>query len=164
MYQVHSWSWYDLDLWPQGQIYRIYDMALCSGLSFFVLLHSHTLSGTWVYHYGTMCCVHSWTKIMFSPWIWVWQDVFDLWHRHTNFWHMGASPWDNMLCIFLTLVWHWPVASIYGGGGILTEFYSVFILLSHLSHSIYWSFKDHVTLQSDQGTQPFVEKNDIASL
>ena len=55
MCQVHSWSWYDIDLWPQGQIYRVYDMALCSGLSFFVLWHSHTLFGTWVYHHGKMC-------------------------------------------------------------------------------------------------------------
>ena len=34
-----------LELWPQGQIYRVYDMALCSGPSFFVLWHSHTLFG-----------------------------------------------------------------------------------------------------------------------
>ena len=37
MCQVHSWSWYNLELWHQGKIYRIYDIALCSGLSFFVL-------------------------------------------------------------------------------------------------------------------------------
>ena len=35
MCQVHSWSWYDLERWPKGQIYRVNDMALCSGLSFF---------------------------------------------------------------------------------------------------------------------------------
>ena len=40
-------------------------------------------------------------KIIFSPWIWVWQNVFALCHRHTKFWHMGVSPWDNMLCTFL---------------------------------------------------------------
>ena len=28
------------------------------GLSFFVLWHSHTLFGKWVYHHGTMCRVH----------------------------------------------------------------------------------------------------------
>ena len=70
-------------------------MALCSDLSFFVLWHCHTLFGKWVHHYGTMCRVHSWTlydldlwphiKIIFSPWIWVWQDVSALWHRHTKF-------------------------------------------------------------------------------
>ena len=48
-------------------------------------------------------------KIILSPWIWVWQDVFALWHRHTKFWHMGVLPWDNMLCTFLTLVWSWPL-------------------------------------------------------
>ena len=88
----HSWSRYDLklELWPQGQIYRDFDMALCSGLSFFVLWHCHTFFGTWVNHHGTMCHVHSWTlydldiniKIIYSPWIWVWQDFCTLWHRH----------------------------------------------------------------------------------
>ena len=28
MCQVHSWSWYNLKLWHQGQIYRVYDIAL----------------------------------------------------------------------------------------------------------------------------------------
>ena len=56
----------DLELWPQGQIYRVYNMTLCSGLSFFVLLHSHTLFGTWVYHHGTMCHVHLWPWPFYS--------------------------------------------------------------------------------------------------
>ena len=134
MCQVRSWSWYYVDLWSQGQIYRVYDKALCSDFSFFVLWHSNTLFGTWVYHHGTMWCVHSWTlydldlridlkiklyfqkynikkknKIIFSPWVWVWQDVFALWHRHTKYWHMGVSPWDNKLCTFFNLVWPWPL-------------------------------------------------------
>ena len=44
---VHSWSWYDVDLWPQGWICRVYDKALCSSHSFFVLWHSHTMFGMW---------------------------------------------------------------------------------------------------------------------
>ena len=40
-------------------------------------------------------------KIIFSPWIWVLQNVFALWHMHTIFWRMGVSPWNNM-CTFLT--------------------------------------------------------------
>ena len=60
-------------------------------------------------------------KIIFSPWIWVWQDVFALWHRHTKFWHMGISPWDSMFCMTLTF-------DLYvGGGSILSEFYSQFL-------------------------------------
>ena len=47
-------------------------------------------------------------KIIFSPWIWVWQVVFTLWHRHTKFWHMGVSPWDNFdLSMTLTLTYMW---------------------------------------------------------
>ena len=43
-----SWSWYNIDLRPQVQIYKVYDMAFYLSLSFFVLLQSHTLFGTWV--------------------------------------------------------------------------------------------------------------------
>ena len=97
MCQVHSWSWYDVDLWPQGQIYMVYDMALCSGLSFFVLWHSHTLFGTWVYHHDTICRIHSWTLYDLDLWpqyqnyIFTMdlnlatEDVFAFWHRHTKF-------------------------------------------------------------------------------
>ena len=74
MCQVHSWSWYDIDHWPQGQIYRDYDMALCSDLSFVVLRHSHILFCTWVYHHGTICGVHSWTLY----------DL-DLWPQYQNY-------------------------------------------------------------------------------
>ena len=106
-------------------------------LCVFVLWHSHTLFGTLVYHHGMMCCVHSWTlydldlkpphsKLFFLPWIWVWQDVFALWYRHSKFWHMGVSPWDNMLCTFLTLLWSWPLIYMWVAGGILSEFYSQF--------------------------------------
>ena len=83
-----------------------------------------------VYHHGTMCRIHSWTLYdldlwpqYHSPWIWVWQNVLALWHRHTKFWHMGVSPWDNMLCTFLTLVWPWPLTYMWVVGGILSQFY-----------------------------------------
>ena len=60
-------------------------------------------------------------KIIFSPWIWVLQNVIALWQRHTKFWHMGVSLWDNMLFTFLTLAF-----DLYAGG-ILSEFYSQFL-------------------------------------
>ena len=68
MFLVRLWSCYDVDLWPRGQIYWVYYMALCSGHSFFVLWHSHTMSGTWVYHHGTMCRVHSGPLLDLDVW------------------------------------------------------------------------------------------------
>ena len=59
---------HDLDLWPQGQIYSVYDMALCTGHSFFGLWHSHTMFCTWGYHRATMCCVHSWPLYDIDLW------------------------------------------------------------------------------------------------
>ena len=90
---------------------------LCSGLTFFVLWQSHTLSCTWVYHHGTMCHIHSWTLYDLE-----FESVFALWHRHTKFWPMGVSPWDNMLCTFLTLVSTWPLTCMWVTGLSLVSF------------------------------------------
>ena len=64
--------------------------------------------------------------IIFSPWIWVWQDrlLFDR--------DIPNLAWDKMLCTFLTF-------DLYvGGGGILSEYmyYSVFyfVNLDFLGH------------------------------
>ena len=84
-------------------------------------------------------------KIIFSPWIWVCQNVFALWHRHTKFWHMGVSSWDNMLCTFLTLVWPWPLTYMYlrVAGGILSEFYSQFLSCFFLLCSLFLCHELH---------------------
>ena len=130
-------SWYvDVNLWPEGQIYRVYDMALCSDLSFFLsfdivilclarecipmircVAYIHELCMTLTFDLNI--------KIIFPPWIWVWQDVFALWHS-TIVWHMGVSPWDNVVYILdlnMTLTFDLYV----DGGGILSEFYSQFL-------------------------------------
>ena len=122
-------------------IYRVHDMALCSRLSFlsFDKDISCLARECTVYHHGTKCRVHSWTmtltfdlniKIMFSPWIWVWQNVFAFWHRHSKFWHMSVSPWDNMLCTFLTLVCPWPLTYMLTG----VSFHSQFLSCKMLFH------------------------------
>ena len=84
MCHVHSWSRFDVDLWPQGQIYR-----------------------------------------------------------HTKFWQMGVSQWDNMLCTFLTLVWPWPLTYIWVARGIVSEFYSQFLscLVMDTNRSIPWNLR-----------------------
>ena len=87
---IHSWSWYNIDLWPQDQIYMVFGMTICSDHSFFVLLRHHILFGTWVYTHWTMCNIFSWSlydldlwpqyqNYIFSPWI-----CFALWHKHTK--------------------------------------------------------------------------------
>ena len=115
-------------------------MALWSGLMFFVFWHSHTLFSTWVYHHGTMCRVHSWIlydldlwpqyQNYFLSWIWVWQDVFPLWH--TKFWQMGVSPWDKTLCTFLTLVWPWPLTYMWLARLFVVSFTHRFYLVNWL--------------------------------
>ena len=37
MCRVHLWSRYDLELWPQGQIYRVFDMFSCPAHNFFLI-------------------------------------------------------------------------------------------------------------------------------
>ena len=52
--------------------------------------------------------------------------IFTLWHRHAKYWYIDVSPWDNMLCTFLTFVWPWPTP-ICGWRGFLSEFYLQFL-------------------------------------
>ena len=84
-----EWSWYDVDFWPQGQIHRVYDMALCSGHSFFVLWHSHIMSvSSWYYVSHTfMTSVWPWpwpltsiSKVYIFTMNLTWQDPLALWH------------------------------------------------------------------------------------
>ena len=48
--RVHSWSRYDLELWPQGQIFRVFDKFSCPAHNFFLVWHWPTVYGTWVYN------------------------------------------------------------------------------------------------------------------
>ena len=68
MCHVHSWSRYDLELWPQGQIYRVFDMFSCPAHKFFLDWHWLTILGTWMYHHQTMCRVHSWPRFNVDLW------------------------------------------------------------------------------------------------
>ena len=61
-------------------------------------------------------------KILFSPLIWVWKDIFALWHRQTKFWHMRQHLM-YILDLSMTLTFDLYV----GGGDILSEFYSQFL-------------------------------------
>ena len=68
MCRIHSWSRYDLELWPQAQINRIFDMFSCPAHNFFMVWHWLTIFGTWMYHYQTMCRVHSWSWFNVDLW------------------------------------------------------------------------------------------------
>ena len=114
--------WWHVDLWPQGQLYRVFDMALCLGHSFFVYWYSHTISGTWVFHHRIMCHIHSWTLYDLDLWpqyqhyiftmnLSMGKIIFALWHRHTKF-----GTWDNMFCTFMTCVWPWPLTYMWWWG------------------------------------------------
>ena len=102
--------------WPltSGPIYRVYNMVLCLGHSFFVLWQSHIMhvsltpwynvlrtfiTSIWPWHLTSI------SKFEFSPRTEVWLDVLTHWNRHTNVWYMSVLPWDKMLCTFLTFVW-----------------------------------------------------------
>ena len=66
-YHIHLWPLHDLDLWSQYQN-NIFTMNLCLGKIVFALWHRHTIFGTWVYHYETTCCVHSWPLYDLDLW------------------------------------------------------------------------------------------------
>ena len=101
----------------------------------FVLWNSHTLFGTWVYIYD----LDLWPQhqhYIFTMNLSLAKCLCS-WHRHTKFWHMGVSPWDNMLCTFLTLVWPWPLTYMWVTGVSLVSFTHSFYLVS--SPELFWS-------------------------
>ena len=67
-----------LNFYLKVKFYRVYVMALCSGLSFFVLWQCHILFGTWVYHYGTLCGLHSWNLYDLDLWSQFQNNIFTL--------------------------------------------------------------------------------------
>ena len=121
MCRVHSWSRFDLDLWPQGQIRRFLS---CLSHNFRLLWHWHTIFDTWVYQ--SIACVafiHDPDRTLtfdlkvqfigFMTWFCVRAIAFCLWHCHTMFgtwvYHHGTMcsrlSWplyDFDLCIFTT--------------------------------------------------------------
>ena len=134
MYHIHSWSWYYVDLWPQGQIYRVYDIWICVRASAFssfdiailclarecitivrYVTYIHELCITLTFDLNIKIFIYLSLSRCLAPW-----------HRHTKFWYIDVSPWDNM-CTFLTLVWPWPLTYMWGVGDILSEFYSQFL-------------------------------------
>ena len=117
MYNIYSWSKYDLDYWPQGQIYtRVFDMSSCLTHNFCLLWLWHIILGTWVYHNETMCHDIQNPDMTLTFYLKVKFIVFlkRLHVRATAIlsYDIRVSPWDNVSHIFMTSVWPWPFASI----------------------------------------------------
>ena len=82
--------------WPEGQICWVFDMALCKGHSFFLLWHSQTIFGTWVYHHE-LCVTYihdlcitltfgiKYQNYFFTMNLCLGKTVFVLWHGHSKF-------------------------------------------------------------------------------
>ena len=135
MIQIRPWT-----LTSRSNLGPIGFMAwFCVRATAFCLWHCHTMFGTWVYHHGTICCIHSWPLYDLDLWpqyqnLYFHHEfksgkiVFALWHRHTKVWHMSVLR-DNMLCTFLTFEWSWHLTYMWVKGGILSESYSQFFIL-----------------------------------
>ena len=90
---------------------------------FFVLWH--TIFGTWMYHHGMMCHIHSWRWPLFS--------ISKLYFHHYIFFHEFLSGQGCLCsitmrhCTSMTFVRPWPLTYTLVTGGILSEFYSQFL-------------------------------------
>ena len=89
MCQVHSWFWYDVDLWPQQGLWHIFKSW---AHNYFLFWYWFTIFGTCIYHHERMCCVHSWSDTTLT---------FDLKVKFIGFWSVFLS--DLNFC----LLWHW---------------------------------------------------------
>ena len=75
------------------KVNNIYFLASFLGHNFLFCWHSHTISGTWVYHHRIMCRIHSgplcdldlWPQnYIFTMNFCLGKIVFAFWHRHTK--------------------------------------------------------------------------------
>ena len=85
----------------QGEVYRVYDMDLCSGLSSaFLSLDIIILCLARITMVQYVTYIH---ELCYEPLTLISELYFHhefesnkmsfFWHRHTKFWHMGVSPW-----------------------------------------------------------------------
>ena len=123
MCSVHLWSQYNVDLWPQGQIHRVYNMFSCLAYNYLLIWHWLSIFGTCVYHYERMSRVHLLSRIDIDIWpqggiyrflsiLCVQTATFGGFrHWHTIFGKMGLSPWEHVLRTFTILIWRWLLTS-----------------------------------------------------
>ena len=127
---VHSWSWYDVDLCPQGQISEFMTW-LC-------------VLGIWVYYHGMMCLIYSLPLLDLDLWPQYQNYIFTMnlsLARSSLLFDIGISSFGILvyhhLCTFLTFLWPWLVTYVWVAGGSVVSF----------AHSYYlvWTEK-YVTL------------------
>ena len=129
-------------------------MVLCSGLSFLsfdisilclarecitmvrCLAYIHELCMTLTFNLNI--------KILFSPLIWVWQDIFALWHRQTKFWHMRQHLM-YILDLSMTLTYMW-VAGIFLVSFTFSFYLVVFLCVCIFKLTLYRYIYVHVDM------------------
>ena len=112
MSRVHLLSRNNVDLWPQGQIYRVFDMAFVRAAAFtpFVIVITYLAHEC---NHGMMCHIHSW--LMYDLVLWpryqnniftmnlcLGKIVFALWNRHNKLAH-GYITLEQLVAFILDL-------------------------------------------------------------
>ena len=145
MCHIHSWSQYIIILWPQGQFFRVFDMASSSACHRFFcpLTLSYHIWFTLVYHHRMMCHIHSWPLYDLVLWpqyqnymctmnLCLGKIFFFLWHGHTKF-GIWVSPHETTYCVtFLTSIWPWPLIYMWMAVLFLVSFTKVFFVFIYI--------------------------------
>ena len=106
MCRVHSWSQYDVYLWLQSRIYRVYEMALCKSAAFLsfdiamlclarVTCFPMVRCVTYIHDLCMTLTVDITTKIILLPGIWGWTNfvyILDLCMTLTFDLYVGGYP------------------------------------------------------------------------
>ena len=94
---VHSWSQYNVDFWPQSQIYRV---LTCQTISIWVVLVGGCVA--FIYDIGITSTYGS-ISLYYTRNLHLGKIVFTL---CIDIGIPNLTPWDNMLCIFMTCELH----------------------------------------------------------
>ena len=126
-------------IWPQGQIFKVCNIALCSELSIVVLWQSHT------WHMSVSSLDDVLQTFMTSVWPSPLASISKLYFQHVSrhyrlcslpkayqIWHMGVS-----CCPFMISEWPWPISWV-AGVSLASSINSFFSFPIDLSWSKFW--------------------------
>ena len=91
----------------------------CPAQNFILLWHWLTIFGTWVYHHGTMCHIHSWHLYLYD---------LDLWPQYKNLHVVNIHDLCMSLTCDLNMLYRYLLIAR------LLQFLVIYLYLWHISH------------------------------
>ena len=111
MWHVYSCSRFDIDLWRQGQIYRLLSFHVTSvsfDIGILYLAHGSITKKGCVKYIHDPDTTLTFEIYRFMTWLCVQAPTFLSFDIDIIVWHVSVSRWYGLSGTFMNSVWHWP--------------------------------------------------------